>query len=192
MIPVFLFKWEVLRDGLHHKVGSGEGGLAAGGQHQLPQGVRHKGVPRLQKRMPKNVVFTGLSHKRRGIILSEADLMSGVFQNFEPPPPPHCLASTPPPPAFGAGGGHIRWVERGWGFNILEDARHCSVLYICKYFVPINVSWPSTRVTSGWPRNKNPSKTYIIFRKNLLCLLMFIAVPFFFAVLPNFFQLCIS
>ncbi len=37
------------------------------------------------------------------------------------------------PPAFGAGGGHTRCVERGWGVNILEDARHCSVLYICKY-----------------------------------------------------------
>jgi hypothetical protein len=44
--------------------------------------------------------------------------MSGVFQNV--------------PPAFGAGGGHTRWVERGWGVNILEDTRHCSVLYICK------------------------------------------------------------
>ncbi len=39
------------------------------------------------------------------------------------------------PPAFGAGGGHTRWVERGWGVNSSEDARHCSVLYICKYFV---------------------------------------------------------
>jgi hypothetical protein len=58
-----------------------------------------------------------------------------------------CLASskimTPLPltarrvctPAFGAGGGHTRWVERGWGVNILEDARHSSVLYIFKYFV---------------------------------------------------------
>ncbi len=26
-------------------------------------------------------------------------------------------------------------MERGWGVNILEDARHCSVLYICEYFV---------------------------------------------------------
>jgi hypothetical protein len=26
-------------------------------------------------------------------------------------------------------------VERGWGIKILEDARHCSVLYLCKYFV---------------------------------------------------------
>jgi hypothetical protein len=62
--------------------------------------------------------------------------------------PIQCLASskilTPPPlpgdcvvypPAFGAGGGHTRWVERGWGVNILEDARHSSVLYVCKYFV---------------------------------------------------------
>jgi hypothetical protein len=49
-------------------------------------------------------------------------------------PPPHRAASVYPP-AFGAGGGHTRWVEWGWGVNILEDARHISVLYICKYFV---------------------------------------------------------
>jgi hypothetical protein len=52
--------------------------------------------------------------------------MAGVFQNIGPPPP------SPPgecvPPAFGAGGGHTRLVERGWGVNILEDARHSSVL----------------------------------------------------------------
>ncbi len=54
--------------------------------------------------------------------------------------PIQCLASSeiltlhrpaPPPPAFGAGGGHTRWVERGWGVNSSEDAKHCSVLYIC-------------------------------------------------------------
>jgi hypothetical protein len=38
------------------------------------------------------------------------------------PPPPHPLASVYPH-AFGA------------GVNLLEDARHSSVLYICKYFV---------------------------------------------------------
>jgi hypothetical protein len=26
-------------------------------------------------------------------------------------------------------------VERGWGIYSSEDARHCSVLYICKYFM---------------------------------------------------------
>ena len=51
--------------------------------------------------------------------------MSGVFQNIDPP--------TPSPP--GAGGGHTRWMERGWGVNSSEDARHCSVLNISKYFV---------------------------------------------------------
>jgi hypothetical protein len=54
-----------------------------------------------------------------------------------PPAAPHrqrvCTPS--PPPAFGAGGGHTRWVESGWGVNSSEDARHCSVLYKCKYFV---------------------------------------------------------
>ena len=65
--------------------------------------------------------------------------MSGVFQNIDPPPP-HRPASVYPP-AFGAGGGHTRWVERGVGVNILEKARHCSVLYKCKYFVltPVQV-----------------------------------------------------
>jgi hypothetical protein len=53
-----------------------------------------------------------------------------------PSPPGECV-----PPAFGAGGGHTRWVERGWGVNILEDARHCSVLYICKYFVGSIYQW---------------------------------------------------
>jgi hypothetical protein len=59
--------------------------------------------------------------------------MPGVFRNIDPPPP-HRTASVYPP-AFGAGGGHTRWVEGGGGVNSLEDARHCSVLYICKYFV---------------------------------------------------------
>jgi hypothetical protein len=61
--------------------------------------------------------------------------MSGVFQNIDAPTPPHRPASVYPS-AFGAGGGHTRWVERGLGgVNILEDARHSSVLYICQYFV---------------------------------------------------------
>jgi hypothetical protein len=59
--------------------------------------------------------------------------MSGVFRNIDPSPP-HRPASVYPH-AFGAGGGLTRWVERGWGVNSSEDARHCSVLYICKYFV---------------------------------------------------------
>ncbi len=59
--------------------------------------------------------------------------MSVVFQNIDPPhpsPPGECV---PSPPC--AGGWHTRWAERGWGVNILEDAGHSSVLYICKYSV---------------------------------------------------------
>jgi hypothetical protein len=70
---------------------------------------------------------------RRGIILQEASPMSGVFQNINP----HHLTARRvciPPPLL-VRGGYTRWVERGWGVNILEDARHCSVLYIRKYFV---------------------------------------------------------
>jgi hypothetical protein len=61
--------------------------------------------------------------------------MSGVFQKIDPPPTP-----SPPdecvPPAFGAGQDTLAgWGL--WGVNILEDARarHCSVLYIRKYYV---------------------------------------------------------
>jgi hypothetical protein len=50
---------------------------------------------------------------RRGIILHEANPMSGVFRNIDPPPPQ--LPASVYPPAFGAGGGHTRWVETGEG-----------------------------------------------------------------------------
>jgi hypothetical protein len=60
-------------------------------------------------------------------------LASSKILNPTPSPPRECV-----PPAFGAGGGHTRWVEMGWGVNSLEDARHCSVLY-CKYFVVLTL-----------------------------------------------------
>jgi hypothetical protein len=59
--------------------------------------------------------------------------MSGVFQNIDPPPP-HRPASVYPPPLVW-GGGHTRWVERGWGGQYFGTPRHCSALYIRKYFV---------------------------------------------------------
>ncbi len=47
------------------------------------------------------------------------------------------------PPAFGAGGGPERHSLRGEGMgarvNNSEDARHCYVLYICKYFVLVGL-----------------------------------------------------
>jgi hypothetical protein len=52
--------------------------------------------------------------QRLWIILYDANPMSGVFRNIDPPPP-HRPASVYVPPAFGAGGGHTRWMERGWG-----------------------------------------------------------------------------
>jgi hypothetical protein len=52
-----------------------------------------------------------------------------------PPPPTPSLPGECVPPAFGAGGGHTRWVDRRWGVKSSEDARHCSVLYICKHLV---------------------------------------------------------
>ncbi len=61
------------------------------------------------------------------------------------PHPPTARRVCTPPSACGAGGGHTRWGERGWGFNILEDARHCSVLYMCKHFV-IPTYWKKKQI----------------------------------------------
>jgi hypothetical protein len=62
-------------------------------------------------------------------------LASSEILNPHPSPPGECV-----PPSLGAGVRHTRWVERGWGVNSSEDARHCSVLYICKYFVVTGIS----------------------------------------------------
>jgi hypothetical protein len=56
--------------------------------------------------------------------------MSGVFQNIDPPP--HRPASVYPR-LWCEGRTHSLGVERGGGS--IEDARHSSLLYICKYFV---------------------------------------------------------
>jgi hypothetical protein len=61
--------------------------------------------------------------------------MSGVFRNIDPPPPHRPASVYQRGGPFGAGGEHTRQVERGWWVNSSEDARHCSVLYICRYFV---------------------------------------------------------
>jgi hypothetical protein len=56
--------------------------------------------------------------------------MSGVFQNIDPSPPGKCV-----PPRLWCGGTTHSLGGEGIGVNILEDARHCSVLYIRKCFV---------------------------------------------------------
>jgi hypothetical protein len=62
---------------------------------------------------------------RRGIILYEANPMSGVFRNTDLPPS-HRPAIVYLPP---------RWVERGWGGSIVRKTPNTAVFYICKYFV---------------------------------------------------------
>ncbi len=64
-------------------------------------------------------------------------IVSNPWRDYYCKRPILCLASskilTPHPPlrpAFVAGGGQTRRVERGVGANILEDARHSSVLYL--------------------------------------------------------------
>jgi hypothetical protein len=75
--------------------------------------------------------------------------MSGVFGNVYPPAP-HRPASV----AFDAGGGHTRWVERGGGVNSSEDARHCSVLCICKYFVTYSYAYCNNRAQTKKQENE--------------------------------------
>ncbi len=49
--------------------------------------------------------------------------MSGVFQNIDPPPPLHPVSVSSP--RTKGGGVNTRRAVRGWGGNILVDARHC-------------------------------------------------------------------
>jgi hypothetical protein len=64
--------------------------------------------------------------------------MSGVFRNIDPPPPPPHLP-TSVYPCLWCGGGVEDTIAGGevvgGGVNSGGDARHCFVLYICKYFV---------------------------------------------------------
>ncbi len=62
-----------------------------------------------------------------------ANPMAGVFQNIDPHPP-HRPASVYHPPLV-RGEDTLARRRGGWGVNILEDVRHSSVLYVCKYFV---------------------------------------------------------
>jgi hypothetical protein len=59
--------------------------------------------------------------------------MSGVFQNIDPPLP-HRPASVYHPLLVRGKDTLAGWRGGGW-VNILDDARHSSVLYMCKYFV---------------------------------------------------------
>jgi hypothetical protein len=66
------------------------------------------------------------SGSRREIILEEANSMSLVFQNIDPPapsPPCECV-----PPYLVRGEDTLAGWRKGWRVNILEDARHSSVL----------------------------------------------------------------
>jgi hypothetical protein len=89
--------------------------------------------------------------------------LSGVFRNIDPPPPDR--------PASVWGEDTLAGVERGWGVNSSEDARHCSVLYICKYFVvsalslsvnetsshgysPLYIYTAQRMGQAGWPSNE--------------------------------------
>ncbi len=56
---------------------------------------------------------------------------------FYPPPPPHLLTARRvcSPQPLVRGEDTLDGWRGGEGVNSSEDARHCSVLYICKYFV---------------------------------------------------------
>ncbi len=80
--------------------------------------------------------------------------MSGVFRNIEPPTPSPPVECVYPPPRHWCGQKtHSLGGEGvGWGVSSSEDARHCSVLYICKYFVlwPLFCMWYFIGLAFHW------------------------------------------
>jgi hypothetical protein len=61
--------------------------------------------------------------------------MAGVFKNIDPHIPLTARRVCGPPPPLVRGEDTLARRRGGWGVNILEDVRHSSVLYVCKYFV---------------------------------------------------------
>ncbi len=72
-------------------------------------------------------IVEGLNYKRPIQCLASSKI-------WTPTPSPRRVC-TPPPPPVGGGGPPPPGGRGGGGCNSLEDARHCSVFYICKYFV---------------------------------------------------------
>ncbi len=83
-----------------------------------------------------DVLFVNLAHlvERFNCKRPIQCLASSKILKIIDPPPPHCPASVYPPPLV-RGRTHSLGGEGGRGVNIFEDARHCSVVYIRKYFV---------------------------------------------------------
>ncbi len=79
------------------------------------------------------------------------------------PHPPHCPASVYPPPLVRGEDKLAGW-RRGWGVNILKDAGHSSVLYICKCFVLWLLPPPPSPISKLYQRHTGRLKK----RDNLL------------------------
>ncbi len=75
-------------------------------------------------------------------------------------PPPHRAACVPPPPLV-RGEDTLSRGRGGWGVNILEDARHSSVLYKCKYFVNLPIAWYRLLYPRRWRRRCRCAQTGI-------------------------------
>ncbi len=89
-----------------------------------PQGPQHQQQEQ-QRALPN-------SSRRRGIILLAANLISSEI------PTPHRPVSVyvpPPPPGCGGRTNSLGGERVGGQYCSSEDARQCSVLYICKYLV---------------------------------------------------------
>jgi hypothetical protein len=98
--------------------------------------------------------------------------MSVVFRNIDPHHLTALRVHVPPPPAFGAGGGHTRWVERGWGVNSSEDARHCSVLCTL-YSVLSPVSTLCCRASRRMIQMIFSDESHHVLSEMLLCLVCY-------------------
>jgi hypothetical protein len=97
--------------------------------------------------------------------------MSGVFRNKDPPPP-HSPASV-------GGRAHSLGGEGVGGSIVRKTPRHCSVLYICKYFVIIpnpSLKPLSTRPSIvGGPR-RIQIKSVLQYVPFFICLFYFISL----------------
>jgi hypothetical protein len=111
------------------------------GKVKVDQPVRHESVIICSLKGNKNRGTAAMIHKHVWVLSVERLYCKRPIQNIDPPPPNRPASVNPPPPhrLWCGGRTHSLGGEGGWGVNILEDARHCSVLYIRKYFVVLSI-----------------------------------------------------
>ncbi len=126
------------------------------------EGVRFASISKKTPLSKLSFTFVSLALPLVGPIRREIITVRGqsyVFRlpKYWPPTPPLPLVSVYPPPLLRGEDTLAGW-RGGWGVNILEDARHSSVLYLYRIlFGPIGADRLMSSMTIDWLTGRRAS-----------------------------------